>query len=250
MKEEKQSIKKTDLQHFYNEQADKYHSTRNKYWSDWDIMVEELKKNTKDTIKILELWCWSGRLITYLNQHFHQDIEYIWVDISENLLYFAQKDNPNNTFICEDMTSFLEKIESDSFDYIISIASFQHLINRKERGQALNNCFRVLKLWWKFISINRSFSNWFLKKYRLEIVNSILRHITSFWNSRWNDILVPWKTEWHTFKRFYHILTLKELRSLLVSRWFHIEKLSYLDKFWKEIKKFMESKNSFVIAKK
>ena len=65
--------------------------------------------------------------------------------MSENLLHFAHIDNPKNTFVCEDMTSFLEKSGTAAFDYIISIASFQHLINKKERIHALKNCFRVLK---------------------------------------------------------------------------------------------------------
>lgn len=245
----KKDIKST-IKHFYNAQAEKYHSTRNKHWSDWAIIAEELMKRWQGTIKILELGCWSGRLITYLNQHLWQRFEYTWVDISENLLQFAQKDNPQNIFVCDDMTDFLQKAETASFDYIISIASFQHLINTKERIIALNNSSRVLKEWWKFISINRSFSMWFLKKYRKGILTSIIKHAISRWNSRWNDILIPWRTQWHIFKRFYHILPLKELRSLLASTCFYIEKLVYLDTFWKEIQNFIHAKNSLVIASK
>lgn len=241
---------KEGLKYFYNLEAKKYYNTRNKHRSDWELITKIVQEDTNQKIRILELWCGSWRFCTYLNKNLNKKFDYIWVDISENLLAFAQKDNPENKFVCHDMISFTESLESESFDYIISIASFQHIPDNKERKELLDNCNKALKNWWNFISINRSFSHWFIKKYWQSLLGWIIKYIFSIWEYLRNDLLIPWKSEWIVFKRFYHIFSLKELKYLVQSSWFHIEKLWYLNKTWEITDRRNTSSNSLLIVKK
>ena len=56
----------TELQEFYDAQAEKYYHTRNKHRADANIFLDEIKKSKKKTIKILEFGCGSGRLLASL----------------------------------------------------------------------------------------------------------------------------------------------------------------------------------------
>jgi hypothetical protein len=44
----------SELKEFYNAQAEKYYHTRNKHRADANIFLDEIKKNKKKTVKILE----------------------------------------------------------------------------------------------------------------------------------------------------------------------------------------------------
>jgi ubiquinone/menaquinone biosynthesis C-methylase UbiE len=53
-----QKIKK-NLKEFYDDQADKFHNTRKKKWPEFQILLNEINKIDKKTIKILEIGCGS-----------------------------------------------------------------------------------------------------------------------------------------------------------------------------------------------
>jgi 2-polyprenyl-3-methyl-5-hydroxy-6-metoxy-1,4-benzoquinol methylase len=111
---------KENLKNFYDKESKKYYFTRNKHRSDGEIILNEIKKNPKKTISILEFGCGGGRLIKYLNQNLkNKKINYIGVDLSKKLLELAKKDNPKNTFICDDITNYIKKTKQESFDFII-----------------------------------------------------------------------------------------------------------------------------------
>jgi len=81
------------VKNFYNAQAQKFSWTRKKNWSEFFYIKEQVEKYLKisEKIKILELWCWDGRLYRYLIEYFPQErIEYVWVDISEWLIQIAK----------------------------------------------------------------------------------------------------------------------------------------------------------------
>ena len=238
---------KSDLKKFYDQEAKKYYQTRKKHWSDWEFLLKLIKNNKQKNIKILELGCWSWRFCTYLNKNYNGNFEYIGVDISEKLLNFAKQDNPNNQFFCDDMVNFTQNINIDSFDYVISIASFQHIPNKLERNKLIGNCYKILKKWWKFISINWSFSLRFLKKYFFQIVKSFLKYLIVWNKNSRNNIYIPRKVEEKIFYRFYHIFTLKELKILLKKEWFYIENSWYLNKQWLVNNSRTRSKNSIII---
>ncbi len=244
-------MKNKDLKEVYDTIAEKYYLSRNKYRSDWPFILNEIQKYWKKEISILEFWCWGGRVIKYLNENLKWiKINYTWVDISKGLLKYAQKDNPKDTFICDDISNYIKKTTQESFDFIIWIASFQHIEKGSERLYLMKSFYKSLKYWWKLIMTNRSFSNRFQKKYKKELIKSILKTMYTFWNHKRNDLHIPWRHGKEILYRFYHIFTIKELELLCKESWFINEKLAYLDKNWNEINNWKPSNNTLFIGSK
>lgn len=247
----------SELQTFYDAQAEKYYHTRNKHRADADIFLNEIMASGKKTIYILEFGCGSGRLLAHLAQLKGVKINYTWVDISKNLLNFAKKQLRGNTapknitatFVCDDIVHYLKWLKQESFDFVIGIASFQHIPTIKERFFVIKNAYRILKYEGKLLMSNRSFSLWFLKKYQKDFLHSLRRYVLSFGKNQRNDLMVPRKNGKTIDKRFYHIYTLTELKKIVSLSGFIIEKLCYLNK-WTTIYSRKESQNSLIIAKK
>ena len=57
-----------DLADYYDQEADKFHNTRQRHWPEFDILTDEIKKQfpKKKKLRILELGCGSGRLYGHL----------------------------------------------------------------------------------------------------------------------------------------------------------------------------------------
>jgi SAM-dependent methyltransferase len=242
---------KKDLENFYNQEAEKYYFTRKKYRSDWYIILEEIKKNPKQTISILEFWCWSGRFISFLNQNLQdKKINYIWIDLSQKLIEFAKKDNSNNKFIQDDISNYIKQTKQESFDYIVWIASFQHIPSKKERLFLLKSFYRSLNYWWKLIMTNWSISKRFIKKYYKVFINSLLKFLYTSWNYSRNDLYIPWKNKGITNKRYYHIFTKKEIKNLTKTAGFKTILLTYVNNKWQKIKNRKKSNNTIFIWEK
>ena len=244
-------MRNNNLKEVYNTIAEKYYLSRNKHRNDWIHIINELQKYWKKEISILEFWCWWWRCIKYLNENLKWiKINYTWVDVSNKLLKYAKKDNPNDEFICEDICKYIQNIPQEKYDLIIWIASFQHIENEDKRLFLMKNFYKVLKYWGKIIMTNRSFSDRFLSKYKYEIIKSIIKTIYTIWNHKRNDLFVPRKINWETLYRFYHIFSIKELKLLCKESWFTIKKLSFLDKNWLEILNRKISNNTILIWEK
>ena len=244
-------MKNNNLKDVYNTIAEKYYQSRNKHRNDWTHILNEIQKYWKKEISILEFWCWWWRCIKYLNENIKWiKINYTWIDISKELLKYAQKDNPKNTFICDDIGNYIKKIAQESFDFIVWIACFQHIEQESERLNLMKNFYKALKYWWELIMTNRSFSNRFSKKYKKEIIKSITKTIYTFWNHKRNDLSIPRKINWETLYRFYHIFSIKELNLLCKESWFIINELTFLDKNWKETDTQWLSNNTILISEK
>ena len=244
-------MKNNNLKDVYNTIAEKYYQSRNKHRNDWTHILNEIQKYWKKEISILEFWCWWWRCIKYLNENIKWiKINYTWIDISKELLKFAQKDNPKDTFICDDISNYIKKTTQESFDFIIWIASFQHIEQEPERLNLMKKFYKALKYWWKLIMTNRSFSNRFSKKYKKEIIKSIIKMAYTIWNHKRNDLSIPRKINWETLYRFYHIFSIKELKLLCKESWFIINKLTFLDKNWKETSTQWLSNNTILIWEK
>lgn len=247
----------SELSKFYDAQAEKYYHTRNKHRADADIFLDEIKNCGKKTISILEFGCGSGRLLAHLSQLKWMTINYVGIDISKNLLAFAKKQISNSTvtkdikatFVCDDIVHYLKWCKQESFDFVIGVASFQHIPTVKERFFVCKNIYRILKYEGKIIMTNRSFSVWFLKKYTKDFLHSLWKYISSLGKYQWNNLMIPRKNGKSIDKRFYHIYTLTELRKLISLSGFVIEKLGYLNK-WAFSSSWKESQNSLIIAKK
>lgn len=244
-------MKNDNLKDFYNDIADTYYNSRNKHRSDGPMIVNEIESYWKKEISILEFWCWWWRCIKFLNQNLKWiKINYTGVDISKNLLDFAKKDNPNDTFICDDIINYISTIQHENFDFIIGIASFQHIEKYEQRLFLMKNFYRILKYWWKLIMTNRSFSNRFIKKYKQSIISSLLKSIYTFGWHNIRDLSIPRKTDKKRYNRFYHIFTKKELLLLCKECSFDIKDLTYIDKKWEKTDNLWLSNNSLLIAQK
>ena len=248
---------KKSLASFYDAQAEKYFNTRNKHRADADIFLDEIKNCGKKNINILEFGCGSGRLLAQLTTLKWITINYIGVDISKNLLSFAKKQITNKTgakhikatFVCDDIVHYIKWCKQESFDFVIGIASFQHIPTVKERFFVCKNIYRILKYEWKLIMTNRSFSLWFFKKYTAEILKSFWSSIISLGKHQWNDLMIPRKNWKFIDERFYHIYTAAELKKFVSLSGFVIEHLGYLNK-WVFSSSWKTSQNSIIIAKK
>ena len=243
-----------NLADFYDQEASKYASTRKKLRPEAHLFIDEIKKIKKESIKILELWCGSGRLLEQLNAITDKKIDYIGVDISEWLLDEAKKikigKNITSTFIKSDMLSFLKSQEQESLDCIIAIASVQHLASKKSRILFSKYSYRALMYGGHFIMSNRSFSLRFIKKYRKALIENTRNILFPQRPYERNSLLLPWKTKDKVFKRFYHIFTKPELREISEQGGFLITTLDYVNKEWELISDRKHATNTIVIGEK
>ena len=159
-------IIKKHLRQFYDNEAEKYYNTRQKYWKDAEYLLQEIQSTGLKKIKILEFWCGWWRFIKYLHEHFDGEIEYIGIDLSSELLKFAKKDNPNDTFICNDIFKEIINYEQESFDFIVGTSSFQHIPSYKERLFLMKHFYRILNYGGKVLMLNRTYSDRLIKKYK------------------------------------------------------------------------------------
>jgi SAM-dependent methyltransferase len=208
-------------------------------------------KSWKKEVNILEFGCGWWRCINYLDKNLKWiKINYTWVDISDKLLKLAKKDNPKRKFICDDISNFIKDTAQESYDFIIWIASFQHIPSQWERIFLMKHFYRTLKYGWKIIMINRSISKRFIKKYRKTLAISYLKFIISIWKYNRRNLNIPRINWWEKSERFYHIFSIWELEILTKEWWFKIDKLTYLDKLWQEISNRKNSNNTLLIWSK
>ena len=236
---ENQEIKK-DLQSFYDKEAKKYAETRKKFWheekaildaitplfdklsswTEWRILgdTQDSSANASEwrhkKLRILEFWCGSGRFATLLNQNFPDKFDYVWIDLSEELLSYASADNPNLTFFQWDITKLIKNFEQESFDLIVWTSSFQHIPTNKERSFLMKNFYRLLDYDGMLLMTNRSLSDWFVKKNWKIVMKARLKSRLRLSNNSRNLMVPRIDENWVVYERFYHFFSLKELESL------------------------------------
>ena len=263
---ENQEVKQ-DLQSFYDKEAKKYSETRKKFWHEEIAILDEIsplfwlnqplspsdsspnmEQNSESNfplceergtacgeevnkkLRILEFWCGSGRFATLLNQNFSDKFDYVGIDLSDELLSYASKDNPNLTFFQWDITKLVKNFEQESFDLIVWTSSFQHIPTNKERSFLMKNFYRLLDYDWILLMTNRSLSKWFMKKHRKTILKSRFLSLIQFDKSKSRDIMVPRTDEgWKIYERFYHFFSLKELEKLAIFSGLNIKTNTYIN---------------------
>ncbi len=193
----------------YNDFAWTFSTSRaNLKWEEIDYFLNNYKSNIENK-SILDVWCWSGRLLKSLNQL--NNIKYFWVDSSSEMIKEAKKEFLNNDFFVLDMEK-LDSIES-SFDVVFFIASFHHLDNLEKREDILNKLKNILKPW-SYIFM----TNWALnseinqKKY----CDSIIKDSKNSFDSLDYNIKIG------EFYRYYHCFSLNELEFLFKKTWYEI----------------------------
>jgi len=172
------------------------------------------------------------------------------VDFSQKLLDLAQKDNPQNKFVCMDMTHFVQKQDPESVDFVILTSSFQHIPSYEEKAFLMRHFYKILRYNGQIIMTNRAMSRWFIVNHKKHLSISILKYILSFGRYDRKDIMVPRQSKDHSFKRFYHFFTLRELSRLSDQAGFITKKLCYIDKRSQETQSKRYARNSFLVASK
>ena len=191
-----------NIQKTYNTIAKDFSATRTQPWGEFD---EFAKHFPKSEFSALDIGCGNGRLYNYLKEF---DLNYIGVDLSENLLEEARKKHPEALFIHESMTE-LESVKNKKFDVIFFIASFHHLGSKNGRVKTLEKVKKLLK---KDGIICMTNWNLFQKKYKKYVWKAAFKSLIS--RFAWNDTFIPFTKNDQTTWRYYHAFTPKELHNL------------------------------------
>lgn len=193
------SLKKT-----YDNIADEFSPSRVFPWPELQVFIPYLA----DDSKILDLGCGNGRIIKLLKDN-NKSFNYLGVDFSEKLIAQAKQNFPPQEFKLADMREV--EFAPASFDFIIIIAAFHHLVSVKERKELLTKIHQWLKPGGLLFMTNW---NLFQPKY--------LKYIyAKFWRKKaWNDFYIPWNKKNY---RFYHSFTKMELEILLKKAGFTLE---------------------------
>lgn len=241
---------KEDLKNIYNDLSAQFSWTRKKFWPEFELIKKEIEQFfiENEKVKILEIGCGDWRLCDFLSQNFpNKQIEYVWVDISDKLIQIAQNNNPKAKFAVDDMTNFIENQDQQSYDFVVAVASFQHIPRFKERLLILKNIYRILNYDWKVIMTNWAYSNWFLKRYKKAVLKSLFLFIFSLWVKKINDIFIHWKTPSKIYYRYYHIFFISELINLFKLSWFLIQNWEFVNNNWNLTKQRKDARNSFFV---
>ena len=247
---ENQEIKQ-DLQSFYNSEAKKYAETRKKFWHEEKAIMDAITPlfENNDKVRVLEFGCGSGRFATLLNQNFSGKFDYVGIDLSDELLSYASKDNPNLTFFQWDITKLIKNFEQESFDLIVWTSSFQHIPTAKERSFLMKNFYRLLNYDGMVLMTNWSLSEWFIKKHwKIVMKFKILSRLRfGKWDSR--DLLVPRiDSDWKVYQRFYHFFSLKELENLNTFSWLTLKTNIFIDENGQFTNNEKVSRSSFFVS--
>ena len=228
---ENQEIKQ-DLQWFYNSEAKKYAETRKKFWHEEKTILGVITPlfENNDKVRVLEFGCGSGRFATLLNQNFPGKFDYVGIDLSDELLSYAGKENPNLTFFQWDITKLVKNFEQESFDLIVWTSSFQHIPTKKERSFLMKNFYRLLNYDGILLMTNRSLSDWLIKKHRKIVMKAKILSWLRLNKSSSRDLMIPRTDEdWKIYERFYHFFSLEELKNLSKFAWLTIKSNTFID---------------------
>lgn len=186
-------------------------SRKNMKWEEMDYFFSFLvwKKN----ISILDIWCGSGRLLEQFSNSFDIDnLNYLWLDLSDEMLKHAKENFPKKSFFKLDMLN-IDKLKSVKFDYIFFVASFHHLENLENRLEVLKNVKELLnddgKIFFTNWSLNSKINN---DKYEKDLVKNSKN---KFWST-------DYKINFWEYARYYHCFNLKELEYLFKESDFEI----------------------------
>jgi len=195
----------------YNNFANKFAKSRkNMKWEEIDYFLEKIDKN--NDLKILDIWCGSWRLLEQFSQNFDIDkIDYLWLDLSSEMLVAAKQNFPNKDFLNLNMLD-LDKIQN-KFNNIFFIASYHHLDNIEDREETLKKAYNLLEKWWRIFmtnwALNSEINN---EKYNKALIKN---SENKFKSTDYN--IVFWEND-----RYYHCFDLSELEYLATKNNFKI----------------------------
>lgn len=197
----------------YNNFAETFsRSRKNMKWEEIDYFISSYLSDVKWK-SILDIWCGSARLLSQFSNYFDiNDIRYLWVDLSNEILDEAKKQYPEKEFINIDMSS-IDTLKNRKFDYIFFIASFHHLQTIEERLEVLNKARELLNEDGKIFLTNWSLSSELNKeKYNKSVIE---KSENEFWAFDYS--IKIWE-----YQRYYHGFSVQELEYLFQETWYEI----------------------------
>lgn len=205
-------------------------SRKNMKWEEIEYFLENyiLKNIKKEKIKILDVWCWSWRLLEHLQKYLSEkNFSYLWVDLSFEMIEEAKKNFPENNFEVLDMEN-LDKIKWEKFDFVFFIASFHHKKFLRERDKTLFSLKNILKENSLIFMTNWALSSEInFEKYKnSEIIfeKKDFENLQDFEEKQkekqfWSK---DFSIKFWEFYRYYHCFTLEELEFLFEKNNFEI----------------------------
>ncbi len=207
---------------FYEEFSDEFSATRIK---PWDEVVYYYKIFKKGSI-ICDIGCGNGRhSLPLVNDHL-----VIGLDFSSNLIRIAHEKfkGMKKLFLPIVGDALYLPLRNNYFDAVISVATIHHIPSFYYRKKFLMNCLNITKkngiiliTAWSLINLRRLFLS--IIQYPLKYKGEILE---------FGDVHIKWGKK---TKRYYHLFTLNEIKSLLKS--FNVKILlltSFKGKYLKE----------------
>lgn len=180
----------------YDKFATAWDKTRERPWPEFELFLPHIEKGDR----VLDLGCGNARLRTFLQTDRIPSGHYFGFDVSEELLKIARSKHPKDHFFKGDFAEALP-FGADNFEWVISIAAFHHLLDKKAQKGFLKEVYRTLKPGGHVF-----ITTWILpKKY--------------FWMNFWNgrvftkNWIVPFGKEKHI--RTYRYVSDKNLKKLL-----------------------------------
>ena len=124
----------------YDSFASDFSETRDRPWPEFRFFMDDIKTGQR----VLDLGCGNARLRQFLPPELIRPGDYFGFDVSEKLLNIARKSAPKDAFFRGDFGKNLP-FGSQNFDWVISIAAFHHLLDKKSQQKFLSESHRVLK---------------------------------------------------------------------------------------------------------
>jgi tRNA (uracil-5-)-methyltransferase TRM9 len=205
-----EKIRKQNLQTF-NEIATEYRSRRR---SPWIECVKPLTRLGRNSI-ILDVGAGTGRQSIAIAR---EELNVVAVDFAVNMLKQLDKDITN-----ADIGARVSRVAADivaqpfrdgAFDGIEMVAALHHVPTRRLRLSTIREILRITREGGHAIV-----SVWFRSQrgfYRALITSAF--HVL-IGRSEWGDVYVSWDGRY----RFYHLFTVRELKSLFSASGFRIE---------------------------
>ena len=119
----------------YEAIASEFSTTRAYVWK----CIKDFTSLMKDDTKLLEVGCGNGKNMEYINNH--KQVTTYGIDTCSNFVNHCKLKNLN-----VDVGNALRILYPDeSFDYMICIAMFHHLLLEEDRDQSMKEMLRVMK---------------------------------------------------------------------------------------------------------
>lgn len=185
----------------YDAFAKDFDQTRQRNWPEFEEYILPILSKSD---RVLDIGCGNGRLRKFINPKVIRPGEYFGIDLSKELIEIARKDHKEDHFFVGTMIDL--PFGADNFEVVTAIASFHHLLNRKDQKKCIEHIYRVLKPGGIVC-----FTNWKLpKKY---FWPNVLRGRFKNWN-------IPFGKEKHP--RTYRFVVPGEMKGLLKKQGFEI----------------------------